>query len=367
MYTKRNYSLKTMLNWTRRYLYIFFLFSAIPVFLFKIIGWNWLHLPWLPISLIGTALAFIVGFKNNAAYGRLWEARKIYGGIVNTSRSLTIMVNDFITNEFSPKKYSDEELFKIKKRIVLRHIAWMTSLRYALRQMKPWERSHINNSDIEHMKAEGIKIHECSYTLKDELKGYLSKEEENEILKKTNKQTATLNLQSKEFKDLKLNKLIDDFRHMEMERIIVELFTLQGKAERIKNFPYPRQFATLNLFFIWIFVFILPYGIMNEFEKIGDTILANANSNNGQILDLVQYHIGENFVWLSIPFSMVISWIFHTMERIGEVSENPFEGMSNDVPITTISRAIEIDMREMIGDDENEIPKPIPVISNTQM
>lgn len=55
------------------------------------------------------------------------------------------------------------------------------------------------------------------------------------------------------------------------------------------------------------------------------------------------------------------------MERIGDVSENPFEGIANDVPITTISRGIEIDIREMIGDDKNEIPKPHPEYNNTQM
>jgi putative membrane protein len=55
------------------------------------------------------------------------------------------------------------------------------------------------------------------------------------------------------------------------------------------------------------------------------------------------------------------------MERVGDVSENPFEGMSNDVPITTISRGIEIDIREMIRENKEDIPKAHPQYQDTQM
>tara|TARA_R110002049_G_scaffold99113_2_gene241655 strand:+ start:3246 stop:3437 length:192 start_codon:yes stop_codon:yes gene_type:complete len=59
--------------------------------------------------------------------------------------------------------------------------------------------------------------------------------------------------------------LIEDFRHMEMMNLLVEFYALQGKSERIKNFPYPRQFATLNYMFVWIFILLLPFGIMEGF------------------------------------------------------------------------------------------------------
>ena len=136
--------------------------------------------------------------------------------------------------------------------------------------------------------------------------------------------------------------------------MIVELFTLQGKLERIKNFPYPRQFATLNLFFVWIFILLLPFGIINVFDEIGQELIKNSEQPSN-LINL----IGNGFVWLSIPFSVIVSWIFHTMERIGEVSENPFEGIANDVPITTMTRGIEIDIRQMIEDDPALIPAPI--------
>ncbi len=355
MYVKKQYHISTVLSWTKRYILIFFLLSVVPVILYELIGWKWLQLPWLPIGLIGTALAFISGFKNNAAYGRLWEARKIYGGIVNASRTITTMVNDFITNEFSSKNYAEEDQFKIRKEIILRHVAWMTALRHALRKPKEWESSFDNKSDREFMKS--IAVDEYKYTLDEQLDGYLSVEEKEEVLSKTNKQTACLKLQSNHFKRLKLNGLIDDFRHMEFKKGIEELFTLQGKAERIKSFPYPRQFATLNSIFVWIFIFLIPFGLMNEFEHIGKT-LSETNSNL----------ITQNFVWVSVPFAMIISWIFMLIERVGDTSENPFDGgMNNGVPITTLSRGIEIDIREMINDNPEDIPKAYPMSNNSQM
>jgi len=61
------------------------------------------------------------------------------------------------------------------------------------------------------------------------------------------------------------------------------------------------------------------------------------------------------------------AWIFHTMEKIGRTGENPFEGSANDVPISTISRGIEIDLRQNLGESLDDIPKEFPMIFDTQM
>ncbi len=237
----------------------------------------------------------------------------------------------------------------------MRHVAWLTSLRHALRVPKEWESSFENKSDKEFMKS--IEVDEYTYTLEEQLNGYLSNDELKEVLDKTNKQTACLKLQSNHFKELKLNGLMDDFRHIEFKNIIQDLFDLQGKAERIKNFPYPRQFAKLNSIFLWLFIFLIPFGLMSQFEAIGIDLTKNSSSI-----------IVENFVWVTVPFSIIISWIFILIERVGDTSENPFDGgMNNGVPITTMSRAIEIDIREMIGDDKQDMPKPYPQTNDSQM
>ncbi len=198
-------------------------------------------------------------------------------------------------------------------------------------------------------------IQEFKFTLEKELTPYLSKKEYDYILSKTNKATHTISLQSKQLKRLKEKKIIDDFRHIELEKILIELYALQGKSERIKNFPYPRQFATLNHNFVWIFLILLPFGIVQEFETLGNDLIENYPI------------IGKYFVWSSIPFSIIVSWVFHTMERIGRSCKNPFEGTPNDVPITTMSRGIEIDLREMLDEPLDSIPKPIVEKYNIQM
>lgn len=354
MYIKRTFPLKGMFMWTRRYLYVFIFLSTIPVLLFDLMRWKWLYVPWLPLGVLGTAVSFIVSFKNNATYDRLWEARKIWGGIVNTSRSFTIMVKDFIKSD----TLSNSELKSIHRELVHRHVAWLTALRYQMRKDKPWE-IHIKKSKSnKEYRQKNLYVHEDNIPVEDAISPYLNEEDFKMIFSKGNQASQLLGIQSKRLKELHEQGMIDDFRHMELEKILVELYTLQGKSERIKNFPYPRQFATLNYIFVWIFIILLPYGMMQEFESLGDRILDTLSRHELRtaIMHQIQVFIAKHFEWFSIPFSALISWVFFTMEAIGENSENPFEGGPNDVPITDLSRGIEIDIRQLI--DDTDIPAP---------
>ena len=358
MYTKRIFPIKGMLKWTRREILLFLLIGTIPVFLFDVVGLKWLHVPWLPLGVLGTAISFIISFKNNASYDRLWEARKIWGGIVNTSRSWTIMVKDFIDLKHGNNTISENELQSIKKELVHRHIAWLTALRYQLRADKPWETHLKNDKQNAAFRKNYYLVLEDTVSLDTAIKPYLSEDELKEVFQKGNKPSQILGIQSKRLKELMNDGLIEDFRHMEMMNILVEFYTLQGKSERIKNFPYPRQYATLNYIFVWIFIILLPFGIMEGFESIGkhivqDLSLHQSRTNWGH---MIQEFIAKHFVWFSIPFSALVAWVFHTMEKIGENTENPFEGGANDVPITDLSRGIEIDIRQLI--DDTDIPKP---------
>ena len=103
---------------------------------FKLLSFS---IPWLPISVIGTAVAFYVGFKNNQAYDRMWEARKIWGGIVNHSRSWGMLVNSFVSNLFIEKPLSEKQLHSIKQRLIYRHIAWLYTHRNQLLAPTSWE------------------------------------------------------------------------------------------------------------------------------------------------------------------------------------------------------------------------------------
>ncbi len=337
MHVGHNYSLKEVLNWTRKDIYHLFLIAVIPVIIYQVLGWKWVALPWLPIALLGTAVAFVVGFKNNAAYDRLWEARKIWGAILNISRTWAIMTKDYITNTHAKEKLTKEELAKIHLEICRRHFAWVNALRFQLREPRAWEA--VYKSHNQEYKDKYFVVEEHAQKVEEVLKKYLSPQELDLVMSKTNKAAQIIALQSTHLRELLDQGLIEDFRHMELERLLMECYTQQGASERIKNFPYPRHYATLNLYFIMIFVILVPFGMLQEFEKLG-----------------------ECMIWLSVPFSVLSGWIFTTMEKIGETSESPFEGSPNDVPITQISRNIEIDMLEILN--INHELKPIKPHNN---
>jgi putative membrane protein len=94
MLTKSRYSVKDMAVWTRWEIAGFFGLSLVVTILYDLVGFTFLNVPWTPVALIGTAVAFMVGFQNNSAYGRIWEARKIWGGIVNASRTWGMKTKD---------------------------------------------------------------------------------------------------------------------------------------------------------------------------------------------------------------------------------------------------------------------------------
>jgi putative membrane protein len=353
MYTKKKYSARQMLLWTRRELRFFFLWALVITALFEVVGLQWLQVPWAALALVGTAVAFLIGFQSNAVYGRLWEARQIWGGIVNDSRMFGIMIKDMITNEHAKDPATEAELEALKQTIVFRHIAWLTSLRHAMRQIKPWEtfRSNKNNQHF----VDVLHIPELESSLEDDLKQHLSAVEYGEVLSKTNRATAVLSLQSNHLRQLKERGLIWEFSFLELEAKISALITHQGKSERIKNFPYPRQYATLGYDLVNTFVLLLPFGIIPAFSNLG--------SSFAEVFPV----IAPYFVWLGVPFSAMIAWVFNTMQRIGTVGENPFEGSANDVPISTISRGIEIDLLETIGIDKADIPGSVPADFDVQM
>jgi putative membrane protein len=353
MLTKKRYSVKDMVLWTRGETLIYLAYAAIITIFYKVFGFTFLNVPWTPVALIGTAVAFLVGFQNNSAYGRIWEARMIWGAIVNTSRTWGMKVQDMVTNEYANNPVPEAALKQHKKTLIYRHIAWMTALRYAMRQRKSWETQHkaITNQEW----RDAIHIPEEVSTLEDNLLIYLSEAERNYVLSKGNKQTAILYLQSKHIRDLKEKGLIWEFAFLELENVLESLFTHQGKSERIKNFPYPRQYASLGLYLTRVFTILIPFGLIPEFAEIGDTMVDDF------------FLVGEYFIWIAIPFCAVVSWAFHTMERLARTGENPFEGGPNDVPISTISRGIEIDLRQMLDENDDEIPSQFPEEQHVQM
>ncbi|MDV3879923.1 multidrug transporter [Elizabethkingia anophelis] len=332
MHTGKRYTPFEFAKWTKRDILLMLLIATVPTILY-VIGWKFIGLPWQPVAILGTAVAFIVGFKNNASYNRIWEARQIYGAIINDSRSFAYSVRDTLGGKES----------SVVKRIFYRHFAWLTALRFQLREPRSWE--NMNQRSNSAYRKSRYEIPELNSTLEDELKQYLSGEELEYILSKKNKATQLTALQSEEFGELKKAGDINDFQWTLLQQSIIKFTDDQGKAERIKNFPYPRNFASIASYLLFIFVILAPFGLVKEMDKLGEGTFLQGYT-----------------VWFNIPFSAIIAWAFHTLDTVGESSVNPFEGSANDIPITQISRTIEIDMRDML--DEKDLPQPITPKNN---
>jgi len=317
--------------WTKRSIYVLTVLSAVPTILYYF-GCTFLSFPWQPIAIMGTAVAFIVGFKNNASYSRLWEARQIYGAIINDSRSFGYILRDSLSGK-DPNKV---------KEMFLRHYAWLTALRFQLRESRNWENMNTAQFREYAMKYE---IPERLSKLDDELGNYLSGKDLNYIVSKKNKATQLMAMQSKDLSEAYAKGEINDFQWSQINQQLVKFTDHQGKAERIKNFPYPRNFSSITTYLLLMFIVFVPFGLLKEFDRMGD----------GTLL--------ENYtLWFNIPFSLLVTWCFHTLDSVGEASVNPFEGSPNDVPITQISRTIEIDMRDML--DESDLPPAIVAKNN---
>lgn len=298
---------------------------------------SWMAIPWLPISVIGTALAFYLGFKNNQAYDRLWEARKIWGAIVNSSRAWGVSVKGFLSNQFTTDELPQKDLNEEIKTLIYRHIAWLYALRSQLLLPTPWEhisqRGHVGRTTKKRKERFGTGLLGDEITI-NELNQFLPECEFQRLIDYKNTATQIIDQQSQDLKTLREKNMIDDFRHMELQNILNLFFDHQGKAERIKKFPLPRQYGNMSQIFIGIFIFLLPFGMVSEFHKLG-----------------------ELGAWLSIPFTVIVAWVYLMMELVGDYSENPFEGLGNDIPMYSLCRVIEIDLREMLG--ETDLPPAV--------
>lgn len=333
-----HYKLIHFIPWTRVKIYKMFILSIIPTALFYFLDLKWLAIPWVPVALLGTATAFISGFKNTQTYNRTWEARQIYGAIINSSRAFGIMVKDFV--RINDKTHEAA----LHKEIIYRHFAWLTALRFQLREIKSWENVKTKSYNREYLKY--YKVPEWESNLEEELRPFLNDEECRHILSTKNRATQIIVIQSTQLKKLNKEGKISDYNYVALENQLKELYDQQGKCERIKNFPYPRQFSSINLYFTNALCLLLPLGFIGEISKMTE-------------------NFGENIIWLVIPFSILLGWVFLVLEQIGESTENPFEGSANDIPITQISRNIEIDLREMLG--EKDLPPAIVAQNNILM
>jgi putative membrane protein len=326
MYVRRYFGFRIMYFITWRMILWSLFTGVLAIYTYRYLRWNWVAIPWLPVSLVGTAVAFYVGFKNNQSYDRCWEARMVWGGIVNLSRSFTAAAKSFL----QVSTLSEDEKAAVLRTMIYRHIAWLHALKHAMWQLTPWEHQYASSRRQRNFFRKRIDFS----SFDKDAESLLSRQEMEWVQTKKNKAAQLLEMQAAQLAELSAKGVLNTLRHIELQRLITELYNEQGRSERIKNFPLPRQYATSSAVFIIIFSWMLPFGMLHEFEKLGPEL-----------------------IWLLLPFNMVVSWVFSLMEYTGDYSENPFEGLINDVPIQSIVRNIEIDLLDMLG--EKDLPQRI--------
>jgi putative membrane protein len=254
---------------------------------------NFIEFPTIIPAILGPALAFFIGFNNNQAYDRWWEARKIWGALVNDSRT---WARQIIYNTTANKHEEKNELIQTRRRTIYRHIAFLYSLK-------------------ENLRGEDKKAY----------KKFLMPYEFKNVELESNIHNAILNEQSKDLEYMSKKGWIDGFRFKEMNRIIINFCDEMGMSERIKNTVFPSTY----IFYTRLFIYFLI--------------------------------ISVTFVSADLVGAWAI-YVFLVTHIIGLAIINPFEPTPSGISLDEITRTIEINLLEMLG--EKEIPKPTESVNN---
>lgn len=170
-------------------------------------------------AFLGTAISVLLSFKIGQSYDRWWEARKIWGAIVNDSRSLVLQSQAFI----------DKEQSSTIKRIAYRQIAWCYVLGRSLRGLDP----------LVGMEA------------------YLSPEDMQHVSKQANKSLAIIQLNTLELERLEALDLLTEYKQVQLDQTLVRLCASMGKTERIKHTVFPTKYRMFLHLSIYLFVICL--------------------------------------------------------------------------------------------------------------
>lgn len=249
-------------------------------------------IPEIPLTIpvfLGTAISILLSFKLNQSYDRWWEARKVWGSIVNDSRSLTLQLTGLVSNG------NDNTI----KKIVFRQIAWCYSLGQSLRGLDATENL---NTLLTEDELKYIKTHQ-------------------------NKPLALLQLHSNDIKQLREKGQIDVFSQLQMDNTLVRLCDAQGKAERIKSTVFPVTYRKFLHYIIYLFVITLSISLNNL------------------------------TVYYELPILLLISSAFFLLEKSAAHLQDPFMNRPTDTAMTTITRTIEINLKQLVS--EKEVPAPL--------
>jgi putative membrane protein len=246
-------------------------------------------------ALLGTIISLLLAFRSNQAYDRWWEARILWGAIVNDSRTLSRQILSFVENP-----YGLDEVEEFKARFIKRQIAWCYALSQALRGFNP----------------------------RKGMEEYISAEEIAFIKKRKNVTTTILELHAMDLKRALQEGWINKYQQIEIDKTITGLCNHMGGSERIKNTVFPVTYSKYINMSIHLFIVLLPFGLI------------------------------EYFGYMEVPLVVAIAAFFLLVEKMAVHLQDPFENKPTDTPTTTICRTIERDLCQMLDDNKIYEDKP---------
>jgi putative membrane protein len=274
-----------LLRWQLKSIAVFATLSTVVVIAEQLTGRVAGVLPDVPVTVLGSAIGIYVSFRTNAAYGRWWEGRKLWGQLVNSSRHFCAQA---IAN------LPGDELREPCRALVLHQVLYVHALRCILRGD-----SVEDDPDVKRVAEESeVKVEPGHPSLT----------------------TGLLRQQLRDLSDLEKRGILDARRLQSMDQTLSTLLDVQGGCERIQNTPPPPNYGHITELLIRTYAVMLPLAIVDDLH------------------------------WIAIPASIVVCLAFKLMSAAGRVIENPFTRSWDALPLHALSRTIERNLREAIGD-----------------
>jgi ion channel-forming bestrophin family protein len=252
-----------------------------------------------PFLIVGLPLGIILGFRNTSSYDRFWEGRKLWGQLVNTSRSFTRQIDSYV---IATKEDEKAALEKLRHRMIYGCIAVSRSLAKHLR----------GERDL------------------DALKPLLDDDEIAKLKKEGSPPSAILHRLGKDVREAYERGWVDSRYANMLENSLVSLTDVLGGCERIKNTPTPISYLIFIHRAVALFCFLLPFGVADTVHNLTPVVV------------------------------FFVSYALFSMDAIGDEIDNPFRQSENTLPLSTIARNIEIELRRRLGEKEEDLPKPLP-------
>ncbi len=279
-----------LLAWQWRNALLFCSSALVAQVLHQRYGWTHLKLPILPLSVAGAALGIFVSFRTNACYARWWEARQLWGRLINSARHLASQALANLDPDTA-------------RSVVRRQVAYAHLLRCALRDQDPF-----GDPDVQ---------------------AFATEDERARWSREANPCFAALHAQRVDITARADAGALHEHRLLAMDATLASLADVQGGCERIKKTPFPRAYHYIAERLIMAFGVMLPFGMV---DALG---------------------------WVTIPMNLLVCGAFAMISEVGRVLEDPFTLFWNGLPLHALSKTIEVNLRQRLGDtDVPPIPTP---------